>query len=114
MNTLDKINNIKSTDVIDKLIFEKNLRINSVFVVKDLDIIVVVLNNKKILNISISQHPRLKNANKKQLENWNLIGGGIGIEWMELDEDLSLKGFIEECVYQRTLQTFEQEEYTFA
>jgi hypothetical protein len=34
------------------------------------------------------------NASEKQLLNFQFIGGGTGIHWPELDEDLSLKGFI--------------------
>lgn len=114
MSTLVETNNIRSVDVIDKLIFEKKMRINTVFILKDLDLMIVVLNNKKVLNIQLSEYPKLKNATKNQLDNWKLISKGVGIEWEEIDEDLSLKGFIQTYAYQTALQTIQDKEYIFS
>jgi hypothetical protein len=36
----------------------------------------------------------LASANKTELARYELIGGGTGIYWPSLDEDLSLKGFL--------------------
>ena len=38
--------------------------------------------------------PRLLQANKEQLENWELLGDGEGIHWPELDKDLSVAGLL--------------------
>jgi len=38
----------------------------------------------------------LKEAEKNQLLQYELISGGIGIHWPLLDEDLSLKGFLQD------------------
>jgi hypothetical protein len=38
--------------------------------------------------------PRLLQAKKEQLENWELLGDGEGIHWPELDEDLSVAGLL--------------------
>jgi hypothetical protein len=35
--------------------------------------------------------PRLQAASAKKLENWRLIGGGVGIHWPDLDEDISVE-----------------------
>ncbi len=113
MNTLEKINDIKSNDIIDKLIFEKGLRIKNLFIEHSLNLMIVVLSNKKILNISLSEYPKLHFASLEQLNRWNLISDGIGIEWEELDEDLSLKGFIQTYVYQTAIQTIQQNEVVF-
>ena len=32
--------------------------------------------------------PRLNNASREQILNYNLSGGGLGVHWDELDEDL--------------------------
>ena len=61
---------------------------------KELDMMVIFLNTHKLINLKISDYPFLKNATQKQLDNWRLIAGGVGVNWEELDEDLSLKGFI--------------------
>lgn len=38
--------------------------------------------------------PRLRDANLDQQNNWRLIGGGIGIHWPDLDEDISVAGLL--------------------
>jgi hypothetical protein len=38
----------------------------------------------------------LKGADRVQLLKYELIGGGTGIHWPLLDEDLSLKGFLQD------------------
>ena len=38
--------------------------------------------------------PRLKNATRTQRINWRLVGGGIGIHWEEIDEDVSVEALL--------------------
>ena len=38
--------------------------------------------------------PRLRDATAAQRANWRPIGGGVGIHWPELDEDLSVAGLL--------------------
>ena len=45
MSTLNKIQNKRASDAFDILIFEKGLRIKNVMIDKDLDLMLVVLNN---------------------------------------------------------------------
>ena len=33
-------------------------------------------------------------ASQKERDNWELIGGGQGVRWPDLDEDLSVEGLI--------------------
>ncbi|MCH8316878.1 MAG: DUF2442 domain-containing protein [Bacteroidetes bacterium] len=40
------------------------------------------------------QSQRLKKATPQQRENWEFIAGGVGVHWEDIDEDLSVKGFI--------------------
>lgn len=79
---------------IDKLIIEEGLRIKDVYVRKDLDILLVVLNNGRTIRSTVSAHARLKGARQSVLEQWSLIAGGRGLHWEVLDEDLSLRGFV--------------------
>jgi hypothetical protein len=87
-------------DPIEKMIFEGGLRIKAVHFHKDLDLMLIVLNNGKILKHAISSSPLLKKAKNDQLNNYRLIGKGAGIHWPQLDEDLSLKGFLQEALTQ--------------
>ncbi len=38
--------------------------------------------------------PKLAQAKKEQLKNWELLGDGEGIRWPDLDEDLSVAGLL--------------------
>ncbi len=79
-------------DPLDKLIFEEGLRIQQVYFAKDLDLILLLLNSKKVIKRAISDFPRLASASLEALQHFET--DGIGIYWPELDEDLSLKGFL--------------------
>ena len=92
MNTSDKIIDKRATDPLDQLIFEEGLRIKTMWFDQDLDLLVVLLNNKKIIQRPISDFKRLKNATKTQLDNYE--NDGIGIYWPDVEEDLSLRGFL--------------------
>ncbi len=83
-------------DTLEQLIFEGGLRIKAVHFHPDIDIMLIVLNNKKVLQRPISTSSRLQEASIEQLNNYQLISNGVGIHWPELDEDLSLKGFLKE------------------
>ena len=37
---------------------------------------------------------RLANATEAQRNDWRLIGGGTGIHWEEIDEDISVRGLL--------------------
>ena len=83
-------------DAIDNMIFNEGLRIQAVDIHPELDLITIYLNTKAVLSQFISAHKQLKEADKSQLLQYELIGGGTGIHWPLLDEDLSLKGFLQD------------------
>ena len=45
--------------------------------------------------IPVSRFPRLANATNEELQNYRIIGGGLGIHWPMLNEDLSVQGLME-------------------
>ena len=90
MNT--SVNN--QFDAIENLIFIDKLRIDAVDIHPEYDLMLIILNTKAVLRQNISSYKTLKSADKLQLLQYELIGGGIGIHWPLLDEDLSLKGFL--------------------
>jgi len=45
-------------------------------------------------SISFAWYPRLLRATPDQREQWRVSGGGYGIHWPELDEDLSTEGLL--------------------
>lgn len=93
MNTLEsKIENKRATDPIDQLIFEEGLRIKSIWFDKELDLMILLLNNKKLLKRPITDFPQLANASPTQMADYG--NDGTGIHWPQLDEDVSLRGFL--------------------
>lgn len=44
-------------------------------------------------------YPLLRDATDAQLENWTLIGRGVGVHWPDVDEDLSPETLIRDGVY---------------
>lgn len=88
----DKTYAKNATDPIDRLIFEEGLKIKTVWIEKDLDLMVLLLNNKKILQRTLSDFPALANARIEDLLNFK--NDGYGVHWDSLDEDLSLRGFL--------------------
>lgn len=85
-------------DAIEMLIYEENLRIEAIDIHADLDIMIVILNTKAILHQNLSAYKNLSTANKALLMEYELIAGGIGVHWPQLNEDLSLKGFLQEVL----------------
>jgi hypothetical protein len=59
----------------------------------------VTLEDGRMLRIPTSLFPKLQNATPPQLAHWEWIGEGIGIEWPELDEHLSIAGFLKNTPY---------------
>lgn len=89
MNT--SVNNF---DAIEKLIFEEGLRIQAVDIHPELDVMLIVLNSKAVLHHRLSSYPVLKKAGNQAILKYELIADGTGVHWPQLDEDLSLKGFL--------------------
>lgn len=59
----------------------------------DNDMVVSLVDGRKVF-IPLVWFPRLANATKSQLENFELLGDGEGIHWPEIDEDLSVTGLL--------------------
>lgn len=86
------------------MILSQGLRIADVHPYKELDLLALVLNSGDVLQARISDFERLTKATATQLKKWRLIGGGIGIHWEAVDEDLSLRGFIRDAAQQDVLR----------
>ena len=52
--------------------------------------IIVELIDGRTITAPLVWFPRLSQASKEQLTNWELLGDGEGIHWPEVDEDLSV------------------------
>lgn len=58
------------------------------------DSLQVILADGREVSAPLEWFPRLRDATEKQRKTWRLIGGGIGIHWEEIDEDISVKSLL--------------------
>ena len=58
------------------------------------DSLSVELADGRRVTIPLAWSPRLQHATDEQRRNWRLIGGGIGIHWEDVDEDLSVESLL--------------------
>jgi hypothetical protein len=48
----------------------------------------------RTISVPLTWYPRLMDATPEQRMNWKVAGGGYGIHWPDLDEDLSTEGLL--------------------
>jgi hypothetical protein len=58
------------------------------------DTLSVDLVDGRTIVVPLAWYPRLLHAVPEQRENWQICGGGYGIHWPEIDEDLSTEGLL--------------------
>lgn len=54
----------------------------------------VVLADGREISAPLVWFPRLQQATPEERKNWQLIGGGIGIHWEAVDEDISVESLL--------------------
>ncbi len=58
------------------------------------DTISVELMDGRTITVPLVWYPKLLQATPQQREQWQVCGGGYGIHWAEIDEDLSTEGML--------------------
>jgi len=76
----------------DILALKNDERIEAVYFTRDS--LVVDLMDGRTISVPLRWYPKLLKANQKQRFNWEICGGGYGIHWPEIDEDLSTEGLL--------------------
>ncbi len=56
--------------------------------------LVVDLMDGRTISVPLTWYPKLLKATLKERAHWEICGGGYGIHWPELDEDLSIEGLL--------------------
>ena len=54
----------------------------------------VRLSDGREVSVPLEWFPALRDAAPRQRARWQLIGGGVGIHWPDLDEDISVEGLL--------------------
>ena len=60
----------------------------------DEDTLSVDLLDGRTISVPLAWYPRLLHATAAQRANWQKSGGGYGIHWPDIDEDLSTEGLL--------------------
>ncbi|MEX0716430.1 MAG: DUF2442 domain-containing protein [Planctomycetaceae bacterium] len=58
------------------------------------DALTVDLRDGRKISVPLAWYPRLMDATPAQRKNWQVAGGGYGIHWPDIDEDLSTEGLL--------------------
>jgi hypothetical protein len=56
--------------------------------------LVVDLFDGRTIAVPLAWYPRLLAANAEERADWEIAGGGYGIHWPRIDEDLSVEGLL--------------------
>ncbi|MEM6611079.1 MAG: DUF2442 domain-containing protein [Cyanobacteria bacterium P01_C01_bin.72] len=67
-------------------------RVQDVYFTED-TISVDIMDGRTIL-VPLTWYPRLLAATPEQRKAWSICGGGYGIHWEEINEDLSTEGLL--------------------
>ncbi len=67
--------------------------------------LVVDLIDGRSISVPLTWYPKLLNATARQRAHWEVCGGGYGIHWPDLDEDLSTEGLLRGAPAPRSLNT---------
>lgn len=54
----------------------------------------VQLEDGREIAVPLEWFPKLRDATDKQRKNWRFIGGGEGIHWSDIDEDILVEALI--------------------
>ncbi|MBE9128531.1 MULTISPECIES: DUF2442 domain-containing protein [unclassified Coleofasciculus] len=70
--------------------------------------LIVDLVDGRILSVPLAWYPRLMHASPAERDNWQLLGDGYAIEWIDLDEHIGLEGLLAGRRSGESQQSFER------
>ena len=74
------------------LVLKTDERVEAVYFTRDA--LVVDLMDGRTISVPLAWYPKLLKATPKQRSRWEVCGGGYGIHWPDIDEDLSTEGLL--------------------
>jgi len=58
------------------------------------DLLIGELSDGRTISVPVAWYPRLLHGSAEERNHWRLIGGGRGIHWPDLDEDISVENLL--------------------
>lgn len=77
------------------LAHKRDERVEAVYFTRDS--LVVDLMDGRSISVPLTWYPRLLKATQKERATWEICGGGYGVHWPDVDEDLSTDGLLREA-----------------
>ena len=74
------------------------------------DSLTVGLMDGRSISVPLAWYPRLLHATAAQRAHWQIAGGGYGIHWPDIDEDISVEGMLCGCPAHRPEHSPESQE----
>jgi Protein of unknown function (DUF2442) len=75
--------------------------------VTDEKLIVDLIDGRGLI-VPLSWYPRLLHASQAERQNWQLLGDGYAIEWIDLDEHIGVEGLLAGRQSGESRQSFER------
>lgn len=75
------------------------------------DSLVVDLMDGRSISVPLAWYPKLLKATPQKRAYWEVCGGGYGIHWPEIDEDLCTEGLLRGAPAPRTIKAIPTEKY---
>jgi hypothetical protein len=69
------------------------------------DSLTVVLDDGRTVSVPLVWFPRLLAATPRERKEWESIGGGIGMHWEAIDEDISVASLLQPERFMRLAQS---------
>ena len=66
------------------------------------------LDDGRRLDMPLAWYPRLCDATARELDNWRLLAGGMGVHWLDLDEDISVEHVLKGLVSGESARSMER------
>ncbi len=70
--------------------------------------LIVDLVDGRSLMVPLHWYPRLLHASQEEQQNWQLLGEGYAIEWVDLDEHIGIEGLLAGRQSGESHQSFER------
>ena len=55
----------------------------------------VDLDDGRTISVPLEWYPRLRKGTREQRANWQIVGGGWGLHWPDLDEDINIPALLQ-------------------
>jgi hypothetical protein len=72
------------------------------------DELAVALEDGRTIAVPLAWYPRLAQATPEERDAWTLIGGGTGIHWAAVDEDISVDALLQGMASGESRDSFER------